>query len=124
MGVDCSTEAFPQGLCGKPGSPIYGCLEGGVESITIIFTLDQDYSELGLRLRRAGDDTTAITVDGQQTHLVTNAMLGSSENYVVGGYELMLGALSKGDHSIQLTVADDGRGDGGFIWDALTLFAK
>jgi hypothetical protein len=95
-----------------------------VKRITITFTLDQDYSELALRLVRGGSETTVVTVDAQQTYLVTNVMLGSNEGWVVGSYYLMLGALKKGTHTIQLTVADDGKGNGHFGWDALALFAR
>ena len=51
-------------------------------------------------------------------------MLGSRDGFVVGVYDLKLGALKKGPHTIQLTVADDGKGNGRYSWDALTLFAE
>lgn len=45
---------------------------------------------------------------------MTNTMLGSRDGWVVGSYDLMLSALKKGTHTIELTVADDGKGDGCF----------
>jgi len=51
-------------------------------------------------------------------------MLGSDENYVVGVYNLMFGELKKGNHTIQLTVANDGKGNGDYSWDALSLFTE
>jgi hypothetical protein len=123
VGVDCSTETFPKGMCRDPE-----CQEGPFNSdvriITITFMLDQDYRELVLRLDRAGLETTVVTVDAQQTYQVTFGMLRSNENYTVGGYDLVLGVLEKGSHTIQLVVAEDGNGNGAFTWDALTLFAR
>jgi len=119
--ADCATEAFPRRLYRAPIRPYVG---DGVERIAISFTLDHDYNEVVLRLARAGAETTVVTVDGKRTHLVTNSMLGSNEHWVVGVYDLTLGALNKGIHTIQLTVADDGKGNGQYSWDALALFAR
>ena len=124
VGVDCSTEAFPSGMCRDPECQDSIYADEEVKRITITLTLDQDYSELVLRLVRAGRETTEVTVDAQQTYLVTNVMLGSDEGWVVGAYDLMLGTLKKGTHTIQLTVADDGKGNGEFAWDALALFVR
>jgi len=123
VGVDCLTEAFPASLCRTPESHA-ASYDDEVKRITITLTLDQDYGELALRLVRAGAETTVVTVDGQQTYLVTNTMLGSNEGWVVGAYDLMLGALKKGTHTIQMTVADDGKGNGHYGWDALALLAR
>jgi hypothetical protein len=99
-----------------------GIYYGGVERITISFRLDQSYNNVIMRLARAGEETTVVIVDGNQTHLVTDKMLGSADHGVYGAYDLMLGELKKGVHTIQLTVADDGKGNGGYSWDALSLF--
>jgi hypothetical protein len=122
VGVDCSTEAFPAYLISAEITTGYGY--GGVEHITIIFKLKRAYNNVVLRLVRGGDETTVVTVDGKQTHLVTNTMLGSSEGYRVGVYNLTLGALQKGEHTIEMTMADDGKGNYVYQWDALALFAK
>jgi hypothetical protein len=125
VGVDCSTEAFPSGMYLESEFTIAGVTYAwGVTRITITFTLDQDYSEPVLRLARAGTETTVVTVDAQRTNLVTNTMLGSYDGGVFGTYDLPLGALSKGTHTIQFTVADDGKGNGHYVWDALALFAR
>ena len=102
----------------------WGHLDSGVERITIIFRLDQAYNNVILRLARGGDETTVVTVDRKRTHLVTNTMLGSGEGYRVGVYNLTLGALKKGRHTIEMTVADDGKGNATYQWDALSLFAE
>ena len=60
----------------------------------------------------------------RKKHLVTNTMLGSGENYHYGVYNLELGALKKGTHTIELTVADDGKGNATYAWDALSLFVE
>ena len=121
VGVDCSTEAFPQYLY---RTPYGGYKDNGVERITISFTLDQKYKKVVLRLARAGDETTVVVVDGKLKPRVTNTMLGSGENYHFGVYNLKLGALKKGTHTIELTVADDGKGNAMYQWDALALFAR
>ena len=72
----------------------------------------------------AGGETTVVRVDRRRTYLVTNTMLGSGEGYRVGVYNLKLGALKKGRHSIELTVEDDGKGNATYQWDALSLYAE
>ena len=121
VGVDCSTETFPAYL-NRAGYSGYDY--GGVERIIISFRLDQTYNDVILRLVRGGDETTVVTVDGKQTYLVTNTMLGSGEGYRIGVYNLTLGALKKGRHTIEMTVADDGKGNAVYQWDALALFAE
>ena len=120
VGVDCSTESFPQYLYQSNSELAYS----GVERIIISFKLDQTYNDVTLRLARGGDETTVVAVDRKRTYLVTNTMLGSGENYRVGVYNLKLGALKKGRHRIELTVADDGKGNATYQWDALALIAK
>jgi hypothetical protein len=121
IGVDCSTEAFPAYLI-LAGYPGYD--SGGVERIIIIFKLDRSYNNVVLRLARGGDETTLVIVDKKVKHLVTNTMLGSGEGFRVGVYNLTLGALKKGRHTIEMTVADDRKGNYVYQWDALSLFAE
>jgi hypothetical protein len=104
-------------------APIDEYRDDGVDCITIEFGLEQDYSEVVLRLARGGAETLVVIVDKKRTHIVTNTMLGSDENDVIGVYNLTLGELKKDNHTIQLTVADDGKGNRRFTWDALALFA-
>jgi len=120
VGVDCSTESFPQYLYQSNSELAYS----GVERIIISFKLDQTYNDVTLRLARGGDETTVVTVDRKRTYLTTNTMLGSGEGYRVGAYNLKLGALKKGRHRIELTVADDGKGNAQYQWDALSLIAE
>lgn len=120
VGVDCSTEAFPEYLTRAES----GYLVYGVERIIISFRLDQTYDDITLRLARGGDETTLVRVDQNETYLVTNTMLGSGEGYRVGVYDLQVGRLEKGRHSIELTVADDGKGNAAYQWDALSLVAR
>ena len=121
VGVDCSTEAFPAYLY-RAGYLYYA--DSGVEHIIISFELNRSYNDVTLRLVRWGDETTVVRVDQKETYLVTNTMLGSNEGEVViGVYNLKLGALKKGEHRIELTVADDGKGNALYQWDALVLIA-
>ena len=123
VGVDCSSETFPRRLYFPPISKY---TIDGVVRITIMFTLDHTYKNAILRLARAGNETTVVTVDGERerTHRVTDIMLGSTDGGVYGVYDLTLGALKKGTHTLQFTVGDDGKGNEGYSWDALTLFAE
>ena len=125
VGVDCSTQSFPQRLHRAQASAYARTyVDAGVERITIKFSLEQAYNNVVLCLARGGSETTVVTIDGKRTYFVTNEMLGSYDGYGVGVYNLMLGALKKGVHTIQLTVADDGKGNGTYQWDALALFAR
>lgn len=118
VGVDCLASKFPQYHCRSVCSP-----STLVKTITITFALDQDYSELVLRLAREGDETTEVTIDSEQTFLVTKEMLSSGEFNDFGWYDLELGSLMKGTHTILLTVADDGI-DNAHAWDALALYGQ
>jgi hypothetical protein len=77
-GVDCTAKTFPEGL--YVGEPLRRYQTRCVERVTIYFDLMSDYKEVVLRLARAGDETTEVTVDGIQVYLVTNGMLGSGEH--------------------------------------------
>jgi hypothetical protein len=115
IGVDCLAESFPCRL-DQPGFDF-----GGVKRVTIRFRLDQDCENAIPRLARAGGETTAVSVDKDQTHLVTAKMVGSADHGGYGVYDLLLGELKKGVHTITMTVADDGTGNGGYSWDAISL---
>ncbi len=119
VGVDCSTEAFPAYI--NRGATY---ADGGVERIIISFRLDKAYNNVILRLVRGGDETTVVIVDGKQTYHVTNTMLGSGEGYRVGAYNLELATLKKGVHTIEMSMADDGKGNNVYQWDALSLFVR
>jgi hypothetical protein len=125
VGVDCSTEAFPAYLL-RAGDNIYAreYAYGGVERVVISYRLKRNYNDVILRLARGGDETTVVKVDGLKTHLVTSKMLGSSEGFGVGVCNLSLGALEKGEHTVELTVADDDAGNAVYQWDALSLIAR
>ena len=96
----------------------------GAQRIFIEFNLDRVYRSLVLRLARAGAETTVVKVDDRAPQEVTNTMLGSDEGFSAGAYDLALGRLDTGDHLIELTVADDGKGNGSYVWDAIALFAQ
>ena len=85
--------------------------------------MDKTYDNPVLRLWRPGGSTTIVTVDGDTEYLVTAEMLGSWDFMPKGGsYDLELGALSEGSHSIAFTVADDGKGNGVYSWQAIVLY--
>jgi hypothetical protein len=121
-GTDCVVESFPARLYRM--SAFKPVDSNGVAQVTINFTLDQAYNNLLLRIARAGAETTVVTVDEKQNHRVTNTMLKSNEGYVHGAYDVGLGAFNKGAHTIQFTVADDGEGNGRYVWDAIVLVAE
>ncbi len=121
-GTDCVAESFPGSSYRMSAARTWDF--SGVAQIIINFTLDQAYNNLVLRIARAGAETTVVTVDEKQNHRVTNTMLKSNEGFIHGAYDVGLGAFNKGTHTIQLTVADDGKGNGRHIWDAIVLVAE
>jgi hypothetical protein len=112
VGADCKADAF-LGRLHRAEVTEYarGYADGGVQRVVIAFNLKRAYDAVVLRLARGGGETTIVTIDGTQTHWVTSKMLGSVEGYGVGAYNLMLGPLAAGGHTIQLTVADDQQGN-------------
>lgn len=65
----------------------------------------------------------SVTVDGEEPLFVNREMLGSRDGWVVGSYDLQLGPLQVGSHSISFAIPDDSEGDGEFGWDALSVTA-
>ena len=121
IGVDNVNDTFPM-MHYTPDASDQSAEAQGVEYIKIIFTLDTKYSNLVLRLVRGGAETTVVVVDGENDYRVSNDMLGSAEGFTVGQYNLELGPFNKGTHTIELTVTDGEKGNGGYQWDALSLF--
>jgi hypothetical protein len=122
IGVDCGEVDIPAGLCGKDDG--IGCDSYDIPKLTLVFELSSDYNELVLHLRRAGSETTAVSVDGGEPLLVTSEMLGSRDGGVNGSYELALGPLQSGSHFIAFTVHDDGTGNSMYNWSELSLTAR
>ena len=95
------------------------------QEVVINFRLKRDAEGLIFRLARSGDSATLVTVDGETTYRVTDTMLGSAEGGVFGSYDLDLGTVPKGHHTLKLSMPDDGLGhNGSFSWDALVLIRK
>lgn len=119
--VDCTVADIPAGLYEGDSPRSY---RDEAPRLTIVFQLSRDYSELMLHLARAGSETTAVFVDDGEPLLVTGEMLGSRDGGIVGSYDLPLGPLQAGSHSIAFDIPDDSMGNGGFVWDALSLTAR
>ena len=116
VGVDTDNQ-FPAEL------HLRGVYESyGVVRLKITFSANQSYDKVILRVVRGGDETSVVTVDGQQPCQVTSSMLGSGEGFRSGSYELDIGGLQKGEHTLMFTVLEDGKGNGAYQWDALELF--
>ena len=95
------------------------------QEVVINFRLKRDAERLIFRLARGGDSATFVTIDGETTYRVTDTMLGSAEGGVFGSYDLNLGSIPKGHHTLKLSMPDDGLGyNGSFRWDALVLFRE
>lgn len=125
VGVDCFTETFPVGMSwSEDHAHIYPFVaEEDVESITIHFTLAGDHTNLTLRVSRAGDETLLITLDDRDPIPVTAAMLGSGDSWQPGTFDVNLGSVTEGSHTLLFTVhPTDGDGFPYFAWDALLLF--
>ncbi|MBW8010498.1 MAG: hypothetical protein FVQ83_04540 [Chloroflexi bacterium] len=64
-----------------------------------------------------------ITLDEQDPIPVTAAMLGSEDGWQPGTFDVNLGPVTKGSHTLLFTVhPTDGEGFPFFAWDALLLF--
>jgi hypothetical protein len=95
------------------------------QEVVIKFHLKRDASRLVFRLARGGDSVTAVTIDEETTYLVTSTMLGSGEGGVFGSYDLELGPMRKGPHTLTISMPEDGLGyNGSFRWDALILYRE
>jgi hypothetical protein len=125
VGVDCIEASFPRRLYRHNRSDYARTHDDeGVESVLVTFHLAQDVPKAVLRLARAGTETTLVSLDGGQPYTVTGAMLGSADGTEFGVYDLQLGELSPGEHTLLFTVADDGQGNGSYSWDSIALFAR
>jgi len=128
VGIDCSTETFPEAMywSEEPHPNSSFVLEGDVQSIKIHFSLSRSYTHLTLRISRAGDETSLVTLDDRDPISVTAVMLGSDDGWQVGTFDLDLGPVTKGNHTLLFTVhpTDGAEWEGipVFGWDALLLF--
>jgi hypothetical protein len=75
------------------------------------------------RIVKAGSETTIVTLDDDKRFYVTSSMLGSDELRKYGSYDLSLGSLDQGTHSIHLAVGENNYGNGRYWWDALILIS-
>ena len=108
-----------------PDGPYSPDRHDAAQEIVINFRLRRDASKLIFRIARGGDSDTLVTVDGETSYRVTDTMLGSAEGAVFGSYDLDLGPIQKGHHTLKLSMPDDGLGfNGSFRWDALVLIRE
>ena len=121
VGVDCSTETFPVHMYKQPAPRDSDSL--GVAFVTIIFELNKSHENLIFRIARAGSETTIVTLDDDKRFDVTSSMLGSDERRKYGSYDLSLGSLGQGTHSIHLAIGENNYGNGRYWWDALILIS-
>jgi hypothetical protein len=68
-------------------------------------------------------ETIIVRLDDNRQFKVSSDLMvpETYEHSPFGSYELALGRLDKGIHHIELSVADDGKGNGRFGWDAIIL---
>ena len=118
VGLDCLAARFPMRL--HAPSAYYWDYKA-VQRVTIYFRLVEDIPSSQLALARAGDETSLIELDKQKVFTVTGEMLGSSGGGKYGRFVLNLGTLSEGLHSLTISVADDGQGNGRHALDAIVL---
>ena len=119
--VDCSTETFPVHMYKQPAPRLADSL--GVAFVTIYFELNKSHENLIFRIVRGGSETTIVTLDDDKRFDVTSSMLGSDERRKYGSYDLSLGSLDQGTHSIHIAIGENNYGNGRYWWDALILFS-
>lgn len=122
VGIDSVDGAFPSHLYATSAANTWD--SSAVARVRIVFNLDRSFERLNLRLVRAGSETTIVKLDNKESYKVTSDMLGSNEHSGFGSYDLNLGPLGKGVHNIELSVADDEKGNGRYGWDAIALIAR
>jgi hypothetical protein len=121
----CSTEKVPS----ADTFPLAHFVEGvvsdrGVSRVAFDLNFGEAYDRVVVRLAREGSETTVVAVDGKTEYQVTAKMLGSRDGNQFGVYDLQVGPLEKGGHTIVLTVLDDGKTTGGYAWDALKVLVR
>ena len=121
VSVDCSTETFPVHMYKLPVPR--GSDSMGVAFVTIFFELNKSHENLIFRIVRGGSETTIVTLDDDKRFDVTSSMLGSDERRKYGNYDLSLGSLGQGTHSIHLAIGENNHGNGRYWWDALILIS-
>jgi hypothetical protein len=120
IGVDCEKmRSFPSHLYAVSAADKWD--DSAVERVKITFNLNKEFEYVTLRLVRAGAETSVVSLDDRYEFEVSSDMLGTYEHSAFGSYELELGSLDEGIHHIELSVADDGKGNGRFGWDAIVL---
>ncbi len=122
VGEDYVPGAFPAFLYRLSTAQVWD--EGGVARLTIRFSLAQAHKKIVLRVARSGAETTLVRVDGGRARRVTRSRLHSDERAVYGAYDLRLGRMTEGSHTIELTVAQGERGAGRHGWDAIVLYSR
>jgi hypothetical protein len=121
----CSMEQVPSADTFPLGHFIDGVVtDRGVSRVVFDLTFDEAYDRVVLRLAREGSETTIVTVDEKTEYQVTAEMLGSRDGNHFGVYDLIVSPLEKGEHTIVLTVLDDGKSAGHYAWDALKLLVR
>jgi len=124
-GLNCDPSFLPAYLYSHSTRERWDPDGGGVEQLTIRFYIDDSVNNTLLRITKAGSETLLISVDGGTTeHLVLASSIGSSEGGITGTVELPLGKMKPGEHSITLSIPDDGLGNGSFFIDAIELVAE
>lgn len=119
--TDCSADQFPMRIYSKSVANVYD--DCGVAQLKLNFRLSRGYDNVSLRLARWGIETDLVKVDNRPVVAVTAAMLGSAED-IHGEYDLDIGPLSAGRHSIGIRVAEDNAGGSGrHSWDSISLTA-
>lgn len=121
----CTTEQVPSADACPLGHFVEGVVtDRGVSRVVFDLTFDKACDRVVLRLAREGSETTVVTVDEQTEYQVTAEMPGSRDGNHFGVYDLQVGPLETGRHTIVLTVLDDGKSIGGYAWDALHLLVR
>jgi hypothetical protein len=94
----------------------------GVHKVNIHFTLDKPYKDVRLVYGRAGDETDEITLDMDGTLLATIA--GTENSWDGSPYQILIGELAPGAHTISIEVTAGGILDDAHVVDALQLLGS
>ena len=105
-----------------PDGPYSPDRSDAAKELLINFKITYEQNNIFLRLARSGDPDTLVKIDDSRKYRVSADMLGSGEGGNYGVYDLPIGTLDRGNHTISLKIPDNGVGtDGSYSWDAIIL---
>lgn len=123
VGKNNDWSTFPAYLSTRSTAPYWDPQGGAVQSEEIDFTTTRSVKKLSIQVVKAGAETLLMSFDGV-VHRFTAGSIGSGEGGKTGVADLKLMSVPSGSHSLRLSLADDGAGNGRCMIDAIRITAN